>query len=69
MLKFPIWGQIPQKWEPCLLAENTVLKVFGKQRKTEFDVKALENRVWREIFHCIEYIFYHPGFLSNLRLP
>ena len=30
---------------------------------------ALENRVCREIFHCIEYIFYHSGFLSNLHLP
>ena len=30
---------------------------------------ALENRVCREIFHCIEYIFYHSRFLSNLRLP
>jgi len=29
----------------------------------------LENRVCSEIFHCIEYIFYHSGFLSNLRLP
>jgi len=29
----------------------------------------LENRVCPEIFHCIEYIFFHSGFLSNLRLP
>ena len=28
----------------------------------------LKNRVCREIFHCIEYIFYHSGSLSNLRL-
>ena len=28
-----------------------------------------ENRVSPEIFHCTEYIFYHLGFLSNLRLP
>jgi len=28
-----------------------------------------ENRVSPEIFHCIEYTFYHSGFLSNLRLP
>jgi len=28
----------------------------------------LKNRVCREIFHCIEYIFYHSGILSNLRL-
>ena len=34
-----------------------------------FFTLALENRVCREIFHCIEYIFYHSGLLSNLRLP
>ena len=28
----------------------------------------LKNRVCREIFYCIEYIFYHSGLLSNLRL-
>jgi len=27
-----------------------------------------ENRVSPEIFHCIEYIFYHSGFLSNFVL-
>jgi len=27
------------------------------------------KRVCREIFHCIEYIFYHSRFFSNLRLP
>ena len=27
------------------------------------------KRVRREIVRCIEYIFYHSGFLSNLRLP
>jgi len=25
----------------------------------------LKNIVYPEIFHCIEYIFYHSGFLSN----
>ena len=30
---------------------------------------ALKNRVSPESFHCIEYIFYYSGFLSNLRLP
>ena len=30
---------------------------------------ALKTRVCSEIFHCIEHIFYHSGFLSNLRLP
>jgi len=29
---------------------------------------ALKNRVSPEIFHCIEYIFYHLGFLSNFAL-
>ena len=29
---------------------------------------ALENRVCPEIFHCIEYMFYHTGFLSHLHL-
>jgi len=29
---------------------------------------ALKIRVCPEIIHCIEYIFYHSGFLSNLRL-
>ena len=27
------------------------------------------KKVCREIVHCIEYIFYHSGFLSNLPLP
>ena len=27
------------------------------------------KRVCREIVHCIEYIFYHSGFFSNLRFP
>jgi len=26
---------------------------------------ALKNRVALEVFHCIEYIFYHSGVLSN----
>jgi len=30
-------------------------------------VLALKNRVSPEIFHCIEYIFYHSEFFSNLR--
>ena len=30
---------------------------------------SLKNRVCRKVFHCIEYMFYHSGFLSNLRLP
>ena len=42
------------------LAEYTVLKIFHLSQK---------NRVWREIFHCNEYIFYHSGLLCNLRLP
>ena len=29
----------------------------------------LKYRACREIFHCIEYIFYHTRFFSNLRLP
>jgi len=31
-------------------------------------VLAQKNRVGPKIFHCIEYIFYHSGFLNNLRL-
>jgi len=30
---------------------------------------ALKNRVSPAIFHCIEYIIYYSGFLSNSRLP
>jgi len=29
---------------------------------------SLNNRICTEIFHCIEYIFYYSGYLSNLRL-
>jgi len=46
------------RWLP-LLAEYAVLKIFSPYPK---------NWVCREIFHCIERIFYHSGFLSNLRL-
>jgi len=28
-----------------------------------------EKQSCSEIFHCIEYTFYHSGYLSNLRLP
>ena len=42
-----------------LLTEQAVLKFFHL---------ALKNRVCREIFHCIKYIFYHLEFLSNLPL-
>jgi len=42
------------------LAEYSVLKIFSLYP---------EKRVCSEIFHCIDYIFYRSGFLSNLRLP
>jgi len=56
----------------CVLPDK---KIYGKYLYWlnilywNFFHPALENRVCREIFHCIEYIFYHSGFLRNLRLP
>jgi len=43
-----------------LLPEYTLLKIFSPFP---------EKQSCREIFHCIENIFYQSGFLSNLRLP
>jgi len=44
------------------------LKIFSPFRIFEQLVLALKHSC-PEIFHCIEYTFYHSGFLSNLRLP
>jgi len=44
------------------------LKKFSLFRIFEQLALALKNRVSPEIFHCIEYISYHSGFLSNSAL-
>jgi len=44
------------------------LKIFSPLRIFEKLALALKNRVCPKIFHCIEYIFYHSGFLSNSAL-
>ena len=43
------------------------MKIFSPFRIFEQLALALKNRVCPENFHCIEYSFYHSGFLSNLR--
>ena len=48
--------------------EYTVLKIFSPFRIFEQLSLALKNRVCPEIFHCMEYIFNHSGFLTTLRL-
>ena len=57
-------GEVPfvlcSPWQVFSLTEYTVLEIFSPFP---------ENRVCREVFHCIEHIFYHSGFLNNLRLP
>ena len=48
----------------------TVLNMyFLLFRSFEQPVLVLKNRGCPDIFHCIEYIFYYSGFLSNLWLP
>ena len=50
--------------------EFTILNVFFLLfRIFEQLALALKNRGCPEIFHCIQYIFYYSGVLSNLRLP
>jgi len=44
------------------------LKFFSPFRIFEQLALAVKNRACPEIFHCIEYIFYHSGFLSNFVL-
>jgi len=47
---------------------NALLKIFSPFRIFEQLARALKNRVCLVNFQCIEYIFYHTGFLSKFAL-
>jgi len=76
---FAVWNALFTFWifEQLALAlknrgcpEFTILNVFFLLfRIFEQLALALKNRGCPENFHCIEYIFYYSGVLSNLRLP
>ena len=56
-------GSPPTEYTP-----NALLKIFSPFRIFEQLARALKTRVCLENFHCIEYIFYHTGFLSKFAL-
>jgi len=61
-------AQITQITPNRIYTEYRVLKISLLFRIFEQLKVALKNRVSPEHFHCIEYISYHLGFLSNFAL-
>ena len=59
-----LWQKQKVSWIHCI--ECIFFLLF---RIFEQLALGLKNRVYPEIFHCIEILFYHPGFLSHQRLP